>query len=267
VARGQLPLPAACRLGHVEGLVGSGQDGVGAVVRPGQRHADGQRCHDRLAAQLDWAADRAHHPVGQGGGLGFGGHRVGNQDELVAAKPADDVPVPGRGREVAPDLGQQLVAGGVPEGVVDLLEVIDVAEQHRDPAAALLGVHQHLGQPVQHQRAIGQPGELVVRGGVGELGLHRPQQRDVLDLGQHQARAGPDAGHQRRAVDPAPHLAAVGPGEVHLILVAVVGGGVGDEFPGRMADQFGGAPAEQLFAGRVDPGDAVVLGHQRDGDR
>ncbi len=65
---------------------------------------------------------------------------------------------------------QQLVAGRVPEVVVDVLEAVDVDEQRPgdDPRLAR-GAREHLLGAVEHERAVGQPGEGVVQGLVGEL--------------------------------------------------------------------------------------------------
>jgi hypothetical protein len=270
-------LRATRLLGRVQGPVGGGEHGVGAVPWCRQRHADRQRGHHRLAAQLDGAADGPQHPFGQAGCLGRSRHRVRDQDELVPAEPAHDVGVPGRQGQASSDLDEQLVPGRVPQRVVDLLEVIHVAEQHGGPASGAPAVGQGLAQLVEHQRAVGQPGELIMGGGVHEPCLHPPQQRDVLDLGENQSGALTGLGGQQGAVDPAPHLAAVGPDEVHFVLVRLAGRDVGGpaartrigsaELCGRAADQLIGVPSEQLLAGRVHPGDAAVLGQQRDGDR
>ena len=50
---------------------------------------------------------------------------------------------------------QQFVAGGVPEGVVDVLEAVDVDVQrrHREPLAPRAG--EHLLGPVERKHAVG----------------------------------------------------------------------------------------------------------------
>ena len=59
---------------------------------------------------------------------------AGQQDrELVAAQAGDGVPGTHRVGEPGRHLAQHLVAGAVPVGVVDLLEPVEVAEQHRAP--------------------------------------------------------------------------------------------------------------------------------------
>ncbi len=90
---------------------------------------------------------------------------------------------PGRGRP------QQLVAGGVPEAVVDGLEVVEVEEQQPD-AAALAG-RAVQGAFGEHEglRAVGQLGEGVVRGLVGEVGL---QLLALVEGGEHLRHRGVD---------------------------------------------------------------------------
>ena len=58
-------------------------------------------------------------------------------------------------------LAEQLVAGRVPQGVVDLLEAVQVAEEHGQvgtrPGRGELGE-----QPLEEEHAVGQPGQGVV---------------------------------------------------------------------------------------------------------
>ena len=58
--------------------------------------------------------------------------------ELVAAEADDQIGAPQRVLEPGAELAQELVPGGVPEGVVDLLEAVEVEEHERD--AARVGV-------------------------------------------------------------------------------------------------------------------------------
>ncbi len=58
---------------------------------------------------------------------------------------------------------QQLVAGLVAERVVDLLEAVEVDEQRRALGAAPAGAREHLLDPVEDQRPVGQTGERVVQ--------------------------------------------------------------------------------------------------------
>ena len=66
-------------------------------------------------------------------GLGFGqAEVVVEQDrELVATEPGGDVVCAQDGPQPGRDIGQEPVSRGMPEGVVDDLEVVEVEEQHR----------------------------------------------------------------------------------------------------------------------------------------
>ncbi len=77
------------------------------------------------------------------------------------------------------DLLDQVVPGGVPEGVVDRLEVVEVDEEHAHRLADPARPHQLLFDPVLEEPAVGQPGEGVVPGHVGDL----LQQLEVLEGG------------------------------------------------------------------------------------
>ena len=80
-------------------------------------------------------AERRLQPEGQRRGLG--GVAVASEDEeLVAAQPADGVPGPHLVDQPAADLAQQRVADLVAEGVVDGLEPVEVDDQQRRPGPA-----------------------------------------------------------------------------------------------------------------------------------
>jgi hypothetical protein len=65
----------------------------------------------------------------------------------------------------------------VAEGVVDLLEAVEVDEQHGHAVAGALGALERLGEAVVEQAAVGQAGERVV------VGLHPDQGFGLLALG------------------------------------------------------------------------------------
>ncbi len=133
--------------------------------------------------------------------------------ELVAAEPRDGVDLAQRRPQARTGLAQQLVAVVVAEGVVDVLEPVEVDEQQprRRPRAPVRP--QRLREAVGQQRAVRQAGQPVVQavvqrpgallqqqpsvpaGGVGE----QARQREADDEDQrHQAAARPLAVLQRR---------------------------------------------------------------------
>ena len=64
--------------------------------------------------------------------------------------------------EAAGNLLQQLVAGAVAEAVVDLLEAVEVDEQHREHLLGPRRAGERLVEPVAEERAVRKPGEAVV---------------------------------------------------------------------------------------------------------
>ncbi len=98
--------------------------------------------------------------------------------ELVAAQAGDDVVAAHGAHEPRGHALEQLVADGVPERVVDALEVVEVDEHHRD-LVARAGL-ERLAHLLAEQRAVGQAGQRVVRGLVPELVLQLAQVGDGL---------------------------------------------------------------------------------------
>ena len=101
-------------------------------------------------------------------------------DELVAAEAGDGVGFPGQERQPAPDLGEHLVAGFVPERVVDLLEVVQVDVQDRKATRLPFKASKSLGKPVHQGGPVREPGHRVVQDLVSESLLR-------LDLCRHVA--------------------------------------------------------------------------------
>ena len=98
---------------------------------------------------------------------------------------------PGRRLQAPADLHEQRVARGVPEGVVDELEAVDVEEADRGAGAA----RERLAQTVEQEAAVRQAGQRVVDGLVLEQRGRAALARDVLQLAD-EVRGG---GRRRRA--------------------------------------------------------------------
>ena len=96
------------------------------------------------------------------------GHEHG---ELVAAEPGDRVVFAHCLSEASCNLLQHLVARRVAERVVDLLEAVQVHRQDGHLTAALLRLGDRLGNTLDKQGAIGEPGERVVLGLIAQLPL------------------------------------------------------------------------------------------------
>ena len=148
---------------------------------------------------------------------------VEDDAELVAAEPRQRVHGPQDARQSRADLAEQGVAALVPEGVVQILETVEVDDQHGDPAARAAAPADRLLDPLLEQAAIRQPREvvgdrltarLVERAKVAE-GERSAQQRrqkgeegervgeladiPVVVVGQHRDRGQDErAGHEQR---------------------------------------------------------------------
>lgn len=175
----------AARLRLVHGGVGVAQQGLRVAPGAGRRDPTAHGHRHLAAVQRERRPDRLGHPHPQQLDVGLG-HPVADDDELVAPEPGQGVTRPDHGLQALRHQDQQLVAGGVPDAVVDHLELVDVEEQCRDRTGGPAG--QGLGDPVGEQGTVGQRGERVVEGLVRELGLHLLPVGDVLDLAEEQRR-------------------------------------------------------------------------------
>ena len=106
-----------------------------------------------------------------------------NQDrELVAAEAGGGVDGAHAVLQPASDLPQDHVTNAVTETVVDVLEVIDVHEQHSDGQAVAALAGERVRDAIAKQRPVGQPGERVVKGLMLQLRLEGLALADVADV-------------------------------------------------------------------------------------
>ena len=137
--------------------------GMGVELGGRQPHGRAQRRADVLGDALG-RLDRS---------LGID---VGDEhEELIASEPGHDV---GRAHGVAEPVGddaQELVAGRVAVAVVHELEVVEVDEEDGDRLLAAPGARDRLLEVLLEEEAVGQVGERVVIGEVGEPGLRGGQ--------------------------------------------------------------------------------------------
>ncbi len=197
-------------------------------------------------------------------------------------------------------MGEDRVAAGVPVGVVDLLEVVDVEESEREGAAVPAGADQLLLQAhlevlvvVAARQAVAD-GHLAQRREAGQVRADpRHQLRRVERLGQVVVAAHLQAAHalldvaaagdeddrhelQRRiGAHAAAHLESVHLAEEHVEddevralaqdrLVRVGGiAAAGGEEPGRAQHGFGRARGHQVVVDDQHPGRHVLEGHAR----
>ena len=126
-----------------------------------------------VVVELEWAAERVEDALG---GLDRDLRIVDvlEQDrELVAAEARGGVGGADARRHALGHLEQDPVAGRVAEAVVDGLEVVEVDEQHGHPDAVAQRPRDRVADALVEQRPVGQVGDRIVEGLVGELLLER----------------------------------------------------------------------------------------------
>ena len=155
---------AAFRLGPVHGDVGAAQQLLpGLPIVREQGHADGHADRHRLAVDRKRFGHLLDDPLRRGT---VGVRRIGRQrqhdGELVAAQPCDEIVRAHGRRQAFGHRGQQLVARGVAQSVVDRLEPLEVQAQHRDPAVGACRLLQHLAQSLVEQHPVAEAGQRVI---------------------------------------------------------------------------------------------------------
>jgi hypothetical protein len=166
-------------LGPVHRLVGGDQDRLAAGFALAAEHSDPDANRDALGVRRGGGAlgDRGAQVLSKLEGPGGVGLRHQHR-ELVAREAGDNVspahPLPQDVR----DLADQDIAGMVAEGVVDLLEAVDVDDHHRPLAAIASAERDVLVQLRAKAPPVEQPGQRVVIGEIAQLGL------GLLGLGQ-----------------------------------------------------------------------------------
>ena len=111
---------------------------------------------------------------------------VGQQNrELVPAQTGDGVGDPQHTGQPRPDLAEQLIAVLVAEGVVDLLETVQVQQQQPNLCPSLSRTEQGRFQAIIEQRPVWQPGQLIVQRPVLHLLLQGEAISDIVG-GQHE---------------------------------------------------------------------------------
>lgn len=102
--------------------------------------------------------------------------------ELVTFEPGDRV-LGAHGRHQTPsDLAQQLVAGVVPEAVVDVLEPVEIEVDDGGHQTGADVAAQCLLHPIAEQRPVRQAGQTVMEPLVGEFLLDEVAIGDVVDV-------------------------------------------------------------------------------------
>ena len=164
-------LVAAVVLGRVHGRVRARERGALVRVVHGHEAAAGRDRHAQAGVfgrGEPGVVDEPHQSAPVHGEVVRGG-QAADDDELVAAEARGDVHL---ARVVGEDAGHEadrLVAGSVPETVVDLLEGVDVHLDDAVPASQPLEHGELLGERGVQVPAVEQAGQRVRDGRVGEL--------------------------------------------------------------------------------------------------
>ncbi|HEY5113333.1 MAG TPA: hypothetical protein VIJ45_04410 [Coriobacteriia bacterium] len=115
------------------------------------------------------------------------GDVVEEDDELISTHASGGVTRPQHGANAQRHIDEQPITGGMAQGIVDHLEVVEIEEQDRETGLAPVCEAQAVGQTVPEEGAVRQAGQLVVERSVakfcrgdGELG--RSVSDPALDL-------------------------------------------------------------------------------------
>ena len=139
------------------------REGIVAVVGV-DADADARRHAKHVIADVAGGADEGDHLVGHQDRVRSVRH-LGQQDqELITAVAADRVRGPHRRRKATRQPLERLVANGVTERVVDLLEVVQVHEQKPQARAVPPRDGNRAGEPIEQQHAIGQLRQCIEAG-------------------------------------------------------------------------------------------------------
>ena len=193
--------------------------------------------------------------------------------ELVAAQARHGRPLADRFLQSGGGNPQDAVAGCVAERIVDVLEVVEVQEQHRDPGVFAAGSDDGAREPLGQQRPVGQVGQCIEVGQVAQLLLGAFLVGDIAEYRYHGLGRLPglaDGEEHRRAQEflavlaPRPQLARPAPVDQHFgadrgVELAVVLRAVEQvELP---ADYVGGRVAGDQGEGGVDTDEAEIRVH------
>ena len=179
----------AARLRDVHRRVGIAEQRFGARVptrRVRHGESDARADEQLLAVDLERLVERPQHALGEFCRLAERLDIFDEQREFIAAEPRDGIRFAQACFDALGDLRQQLVAGRMPERVVDALEVIEVHKQHAEATARARPAQQRVLEAVGKPRAIGELGQRVVQRLVAQLFFERLALGDVADV-QHEA--------------------------------------------------------------------------------
>ena len=142
--------------------VGVLEDPVGVVVADGRGDPDRRPDADLASVEDERLVEGPEDPARDRGGASGPVGAGAQHHELVAPDAGEGVAGADDGGEALRHLAEHRVARGAPQGVVDGGEAVEVDEQHADRLQRPAADGERVGEPVEQQRPVGQPGELVV---------------------------------------------------------------------------------------------------------
>ncbi len=155
---------------------------------------------------------RLEHPAGDLARILRRAEALEDDHELVTPEPRQRVTRPDSTPEALCDDAQQLVTHLVAQVVVDDLEPIDVAEEHRHPVPRAFGLQQRVVEVVEEEAPVGQPGQRILKRVPGQLLLEGLAFRRVTEHEDRGGRLGVTrdrrGGHRDREVRPVATLEA-----------------------------------------------------------
>jgi hypothetical protein len=186
---------SGCELGPVHRDVGA-LDQTGTVRRVGGRQRNAYVCAElgTYRLQRKWLLEARADPLCDAHRLG--GIRVHHHNaELVAPDSGHNVTGRERSGEALTELSEDLIAGGMAEGVVDLLEMLEIDEQERQaplwPRGRLVG--KEAVENAEQIPSVPEPGQMIGHGEVLALLRQHPHganRRGYACADEHQRSCG-----------------------------------------------------------------------------
>ena len=177
----------AQRLGPIHRRVGVAEQVLGPLpVLRSQRDPDAPGREDLVSPQVERGLQVVANPLGHQHRIADVADVVGEDRELVAPEPRERVAPAHPLLEPPADRDQELIAGGMPQTVIDHLEAVEVEEQDGETVVLLaLRAKDRPAEPVHEQRPVGQVGQRVVEGIMKQLLLGHLAPGDVLVRDHH----------------------------------------------------------------------------------
>ena len=142
--------------------------------------------HEHFApVDLERLDGRVHESLGDLGDRTIIRRSGADDGELVPAGARDQIFLPNTAAQAGGELAQQRVAGAVPQGVVDVLESVDVEHQHAHAVPEPAGVAKLGGELACQQRAVRETGEGILQRAAAQLVLGRGAVKRAADHVSH----------------------------------------------------------------------------------